>query len=125
MITLLTFVSYRKVRTAGVARSSWKSSLTEGARGCFHSQAFPTLFHSSSIWGDQARQLTKRWRRDSTRLVGSFHSSRPGLYEPIAACPEASRKKRPATPSSPSVGPGGYRCPSMAGTVPTARESVV
>ena len=53
----------RKVRTAGVACSSWKSSLTEGARGCFHSQAFPMLFHSSLIWGDRARKLAKRWRR--------------------------------------------------------------
>ena len=47
--TLPTLVPCRKVRTAGVARSSWKSSLKVGARGCFHSQAFPTLFHSSRI----------------------------------------------------------------------------
>ena len=49
-ITILpTFVSCRKVGTAGVARSSWKSSLTVGARGCFHSHSFLTLLRRSLI----------------------------------------------------------------------------
>ena len=39
---------------------SWRSSLMEGARGCFRSQAFPMLLHGSLIWMAQARHLAKR-----------------------------------------------------------------
>ena len=104
MITLLTFVSRRKVRTSWAARSSRKNSLTEGARGCFHSQAFRTVFHSSLVWGDRARQLAKRWWRDC-RLPPPHHQHSPdqivlvfsARYESIAACLETSWKKRLAT----------------------------
>ena len=44
-----TQVSRRKSRTAGVALSLWKSVLMEGARGCFHPHAFPTLLHIFSL----------------------------------------------------------------------------
>ena len=40
--------------------SSWRSSLMEGACGCFRSQAFPMLLHGSLIWMAQARHLAKR-----------------------------------------------------------------
>ena len=55
--TIPTFVSRRKVRTAGVARSSWKSRLTVGARGRFRSRAFLALLHNSFICVAQARKL--------------------------------------------------------------------
>ena len=44
--TLPAFVSCRKFRIAEVASSSWESSLMVGARGCFYSQALPTLLAS-------------------------------------------------------------------------------
>ena len=47
----------KKFGTAGVALSSWKSSLTVGARGCFHSQAFPMLL---LIWISLARHLANK-----------------------------------------------------------------
>ena len=51
-VTILpNFVPRRKVRAAGVACSSRKGGLTVGARGCFHTQAFPMLLHSSRTWG--------------------------------------------------------------------------
>ena len=64
MTTLPTFVSRKNCRTAGVALSSLKSSLTVDARGCFHSHAFPTLLYSSLIWASQVMHLMKRWCRN-------------------------------------------------------------
>ena len=41
----------------GFALSSWKSSLTEDACGCFHPQ---TLFHTALFWGAQVLYLKNR-----------------------------------------------------------------
>ena len=65
VVILPTLVSPRKVRTARVARSSWKSSLIVGPHGRFRSQGFPMLPQSSFIWVAQARHLTNGWWRDS------------------------------------------------------------
>ena len=108
----------KKVRTVGVALSSWKSSLTVVARGCFHSQAFPTLLHNSFIWDAQAQpqQLTNGWWRDcrlplphhqhlSDWIVFVFSASI------IAACPERSWKNLLATSFPPPGGPCGFSHP--------------
>ena len=49
MTILPAFVPRRNCKTADVALSSRKSSLTVGARGCFHSQVFPTFFRNPLI----------------------------------------------------------------------------
>ena len=62
VVTIPTVVSRRKVRTAGVACPSWKSSLTVGACGCFHSQAFPTPLQAHiSGYVAQGEHLMDRW----------------------------------------------------------------
>ena len=67
----------------GVARSSWKSVLPEGARRCFHPHAFLTLFYIALLFcSGGARPCT--WRRGgstSTRSTGPFLSW-PGRPQP-------------------------------------------
>ena len=93
-VTILpTFVSRGKVRTASVALSSRKSTLMAGARGCFHSHAFPMPFQRSLICADEARLLTNRWRRDCLSPLPHQHSLDrilqvpPPRHVPIAAWP--------------------------------------
>ena len=97
VIILPTSVSLRKHSTAGIVLLSWKRSLTAGARGCFHSQAFPISFHSFLAWGAQARHFAKRWCRDrcSPLLNHQKFLDRTSFilslgYRPITACPERS-----------------------------------
>lgn len=54
-----TFISLRKVRTAGVVSSLPKTVLAYGAIRCFHPQAFPMLLHVVFDCGDQASHLRK------------------------------------------------------------------
>ena len=72
-VILPTFVSWRKLTTAGIAYSSWKRSLMDGACGYLHMQAFPTAFHSNFICPDQARHFTKRWCLVCLSLLPHYH----------------------------------------------------
>ena len=84
-ISLPTFVSLRKLSTAGVALSSSKSRLTEGAQGCFHPHAFPTLSTSlCSAWSSLGTgrkggggAVTPRCHTTNYRSTGRRWPSRP------------------------------------------------
>ena len=55
-----TLVSFRKVRTTGIALPQWKSSPTERASRCFYPHASPTLLHIALLCGARALQMKNR-----------------------------------------------------------------
>lgn len=61
----------RKVKTAGVARSSWKRYLTVGAHGNFHSHAFPTSVSKKNA----ARRKLPWCRYSPMRSCGSIDTA--------------------------------------------------
>ena len=104
-VTILpTFVSHRKVRTVGVARSSWKSRLTVGARGHFCSRAFlallPQPLYLRNPGSKPDEKVMARLSLAATTPPALVGPARFVLakYGPIAAWPERSWKHLMATP---------------------------
>ena len=115
VVTLPTLVLRRRVRTTGVVRPSWKSSMMVGAHGGFHRQAFPTLLQAPiSGYIAQSQHLTDRWWRgchsqlthSSTCWTEPCRSSRRGTIQLMRVQRGAGRTCW-LPPSPPFVGLGG------------------
>ena len=113
-------ISMSSFRTAGVgvALSSWKSSLTEGARGFFYPHSFPTLFHTVLLCGNQALYLVRTLslstavRRNLVYLVGQVCS----VLEGAGGICCVGRVGGTWSP------PFGGRCPSLVAESPRATD---
>ena len=79
-----TLVVRKKSKTTSVARPSHRS-LTEGARGRFHSHAFSISFHILFAYGAHAWHLVEKWCRDWGSPLAHYQ------YSPVSVISNRSR----------------------------------